>query len=151
MGLVLSPADRGELHVMGRTRPRSRRLIGLSALVLAVASLSPTVVARPKTDVLVMKNGDRITCEIQTLQRGQLEITTDYTRGIIMVDWSKVQLIESPTRFQVETTRRVMVPGDRFANVRRRNFWHRPTTLAATRKRRYCASPSFAIRGFGRS
>ena len=104
MGLVLPPGDRGELRVMGRTRPRPRRLIGLSALVLAVAILSPTVVARPKTDVLVMKNGDRLTCEIQTLERGQLQIKTDYTMGVIIVDWDKVERIETQQRFQVETT-----------------------------------------------
>ena len=45
--------------------------MGMIALVAAPGF------ARPKTDVVVLDNGDRITCEIKKLQRGKLTISTD--------------------------------------------------------------------------
>ena len=73
-------------------------------LVFLVLPLS----ARDKTDVIVLKNGDRITCEIQGLDRGQLRIKTDYTMGTIVVDWEEVDRLESVQRFRIE-----MQEGDR--------------------------------------
>jgi len=73
------------------------------ALAFALgAALPPSLLGRPKTDVLVMKNGDRITCEITKLQRGQLSIKTDYTLGTTSIDWAQVDRIESSQLFQVE-------------------------------------------------
>ena len=74
--------------------------IGLSFLVLTI--LCPWAAARDKVDVIVLKNGDRITCEIKGLKKGQLSIKTDYTIGTILVDWKEVTRIESRQRFQVE-------------------------------------------------
>ncbi len=73
------------------------------ACLLAFALGPPALVARPKADVLIMKNGDHITCEIKKLDRGQLLIKTSYTVGTIPVDWSKVERIESNQYFKVET------------------------------------------------
>lgn len=70
-------------------------------LWLAIA-VAPALFARAKTDVLVMRNGDRITCEIRSLERGQLKISTSYTTGTIPVDWSQVERIESKHYFRVE-------------------------------------------------
>ena len=75
------------------------------ALVFVLGAVSaPRLLARPKTDIVVMKNGDRITCEIVELERGQLRIKTDYTLGTTSIDWSKVERIESSQFFQVEFT-----------------------------------------------
>lgn len=71
-------------------------------LVWLALAAAPALFARSKTDVLVMKNGDRITCEIRSLDRGQLKIKTDYTTGTIPVDWTKVERIESSHYFRVE-------------------------------------------------
>jgi hypothetical protein len=60
--------------------------------------------ARPKTDVLVMQNGDRITCELLSLSEGQLQIKTDYTTGTVTVNWELVERIESTQLFHVELT-----------------------------------------------
>jgi hypothetical protein len=58
--------------------------------------------ARDKTDVLVMRNGDRITCEIKKLDSGILVVDLDYVDGSIDVDWLKVARIESKALFIVQ-------------------------------------------------
>ena len=59
--------------------------------------------ARPKTDVLVMSNGDHITCEIKGLNEGVLSIGIDYVDGTVSVDWLKVKYVESSQLFVVLT------------------------------------------------
>ncbi len=51
-----------------------------------------------------MKNGDKITCEIQSLAKGQLSIKPDYTTGTIVIDWTKVARLESTQLFVVTDT-----------------------------------------------
>ena len=75
-----------------------RALILSSSLLLAVPLL-----ARDKTDVLVMKNGDRMTCEIKGLDAGILYVSFDYIDGTASVDWSKVARLESTQLFIVKT------------------------------------------------
>jgi putative salt-induced outer membrane protein YdiY len=58
--------------------------------------------ARPKTDVVVMKNGDRYTCEIVSLSQGQLKVKTINTTGSVLLDWMKVDRINSAQYFAVE-------------------------------------------------
>ena len=60
--------------------------------------------ARPKLDTISMDNGDRFTCEIVRLEFGQLHVKMPYALGTVVLDWGKVQRIESPQRFVVETT-----------------------------------------------
>lgn len=59
--------------------------------------------ARSKTDVIVMKNGDRMTCEIKGLDNGVLSLSLDYVDGTISVQWSKVARLESKQQFIVST------------------------------------------------
>ncbi len=68
----------------------------------ALVFLVPTLCARDKTDVIILKNGDRITGEIQGLEHGQLRINPHYTKGPIVVDWEEVDRLESVQRFQIE-------------------------------------------------
>ncbi len=68
------------------------RIAIVSALLLALAAAAA---ARNKTDILVMTNGDRMTCEIKGLDAGVLYVSFDYIDGTIPVDWSKVLLLES--------------------------------------------------------
>jgi hypothetical protein len=74
----------------------------LLLLVLVMAGVESQAHARPKTDVLVMKNGDRITCELLSLSKGQLQIKTDYTVGTVTVNWELVDRIDSSQLFHVE-------------------------------------------------
>ena len=61
------------------------------------------LLARDKVDALVMKNGDRFTCEIKSLDSGVLYIGLDYIQGTVQVDWSKVSRVDSKQLFLVET------------------------------------------------
>jgi uncharacterized protein DUF481 len=75
------------------------RYMIISALFLAAWPLH----ARDKVDVLVMNNGDRLTCEIKSLSSGALYVGLDYVQGTIQVDWSKVHHVESTQLFLVKT------------------------------------------------
>ena len=77
---------------------RTRSLILSFALLLAVG-----LHARDKTDVLVMKNGDRMTCAVKGLDAGVLYVSFDYIDGTASVDWSKVARLESDQLFIVKT------------------------------------------------
>src|SRR5262249_44290352 len=59
--------------------------------------------ARDKTDVMVMKNGDRMTCEVKGLERGVLYVKFEYIDGTASVNWSKVARLESNYLFYVKT------------------------------------------------
>jgi hypothetical protein len=68
-------------------------------MLLSVSPLS----AREKSDVLVMRNGDRLTCEIKGLDSNALSISLDYAAGIVSINWGKVDHIESKQLFLVKT------------------------------------------------
>ncbi|HEX8815867.1 MAG TPA: DUF481 domain-containing protein [Terriglobales bacterium] len=68
--------------------------------------------ARDKTDVLVMKNGDRMTCEIKGLSAGVLYVSFDYIDGTTSVDWSKVTRVESTQLFVVKTEDGLVYTGE---------------------------------------
>jgi len=73
-------------------------------LLLLLAFTAP-VFGQGKTDVIVMKNGDRMTCEIKSLDGGVLHVKLDYIDGTVAVDWSKVARIESNQLFVIRTER----------------------------------------------
>jgi hypothetical protein len=52
---------------------------------------------------VVLKNGDRITCEVKTLDRGILTAKTDYM-GTIYMEWEEVAQVISKQDLQLETT-----------------------------------------------
>lgn len=72
-------------------------------LLSALLMLSSPLLAREKTDVLVMRNGDRLTCEIKRLDSDVLCVRLDYVLGTISVNWSKVDHVESKQLFLVKT------------------------------------------------
>jgi hypothetical protein len=74
------------------------RVIIFSCLLL----LCPRLFAREKTDVIVMKNGDRITGEIKGLSAGVLSLKLSYAQGTIAVEWSQVAHLESNQLFLVK-------------------------------------------------
>jgi len=65
--------------------------------------LAAPLLARDKTDVMVMNNGDRLTCEVKGLDAGVLYVSLDYVDGTVSVDWSKVAHLESKQLFVVKT------------------------------------------------
>ena len=73
----------------------------MAALIsLAVCAPHPSF-ARAAKDILVMKNGDRITCEVKGLEAGVLRASLDYVDGTISVDWLKVARLESNYLFVI--------------------------------------------------
>jgi hypothetical protein len=78
--------------------------MSIRALILSsFLFLAAPLFARDKTDVMVMKNGDRMTCEIKGLDGGVLYVSFDYIDGTASVDWSKVARLESKQLFIVKT------------------------------------------------
>jgi hypothetical protein len=82
-------------------------MICLLAAILAVSPLP----AREKSDVIVMKNGDKITCEVKGLSSNTLYISVDYILNTISVDWTKVDHIDSKQLFLVRTQSGVVYVG----------------------------------------
>ncbi|NWF82379.1 MAG: DUF481 domain-containing protein [Bryobacteraceae bacterium] len=70
----------------------------LGLVFIATASLR----ARPQSDVLIMRNGDRLTCEIKRLERGVLYASFDYVDGTVSINWAKVARVESRQLFIVQ-------------------------------------------------
>jgi hypothetical protein len=79
----------------------SRRRFRSIAVAASIAMWSASADARPKKDVVVFKNGDRITCEIKKLERGKLTVKTD-GMGTISIKWDHVKSITSNFGFRVE-------------------------------------------------
>jgi hypothetical protein len=86
-------------------RPPARPAAGCpSRLVLAsafVACLAVTGIASAdKSDIILFKNGDRLTGELKTLDRGKVSFDTDAT-GVIKVEWDDIEQLYSRTTFEV--------------------------------------------------
>jgi len=72
------------------------------ALLSAALLLGPTTAVAPKEDVLYMKNGDRITCEIKTMDAGAIYVSLDYVDGTVAVEWSRIARLQSAQLFLVQ-------------------------------------------------
>lgn len=70
-----------------------------AALLLTGALPSPALAA--KTDVVVLRNGDRLTGEVRELNRGRLSLSTDDI-GTIDIEWDKVVSVDAAATFTVE-------------------------------------------------
>lgn len=74
----------------------------LSRLVLPAILLTFSLAAwAQKTDVIFLKNGDRVTGEVKSLQRGKLEFKTDHM-GTVYIEWDDIDEIISNTGQAVE-------------------------------------------------
>lgn len=75
-----------------------------SLFILVIFSLlcgASSVQAKRADDVVVLKNGDRLTGEIRSLQRGELKFKAGYMAEAVRLDWSKVERLESKDRFLI--------------------------------------------------
>ena len=79
-----------------------RFALTLHALALAVLAFFPAdSLAREKTDIVFLHNGDRVTGEIKQLNRGILQLSTDDI-GTINIEWEDVDSLSSVYQFRVE-------------------------------------------------
>jgi hypothetical protein len=85
-------------------------LLGVLVVTGALA-IAPASAQREKTDVIVLKNGDRVTGEITELEFGLLRLETD-DMGTISIEWSAIASIDSQYTFDVERA-----GGRRFSGV----------------------------------
>ena len=73
----------------------------LALALVAAAALQPGLAFAEKTDVVILRNGDRITGEVKGLAGGMLDYSTD-DAGRLSIEWEKVARMTSPQQFQVE-------------------------------------------------
>lgn len=69
----------------------------LTALLLATA---PGRAPAQKTDVVTVRNGDRMVGEMKGLQRGQLQFSTD-AMSTVYVEWPKVVTVNTDKSFEI--------------------------------------------------
>jgi hypothetical protein len=87
---------------MSKSRRFSRRAIRLPAclcVALAIVGLGSAGQAA-KTDIVILRNGDRITGEVKRLTGGRLEYKTD-DMDRIYIEWEKIRHVSSINRFEV--------------------------------------------------
>jgi hypothetical protein len=73
------------------------------ALLAALAGWAPPVLAAPKTDVIVLVNGDRITGEIKSLDHNQLKVSTDHM-GTVYIEWEDIRRVQTNQYLLLERT-----------------------------------------------
>ena len=62
---------------------------------------APTVSAsHPKTDVITLYNGDRLTGEVEALETGRVALNTD-AMGVVQIEWKEVASIASDYQYEV--------------------------------------------------
>ncbi len=74
----------------------------LSGFLLLIFTVVPAC-ARDKTDVVRLKNGDRITCEIKYLMRGMLTVKTN-SMSTVQIKWPDIESIASKHLFTLQDT-----------------------------------------------
>jgi len=79
--------------------------------VFLILFCTPTF-AKNTDDVVVLKNGDRLTGEIKGLQRGELKVKADYMAEAVRLDWARIERIESKSTFIIS-----LVDGQILTNV----------------------------------
>jgi len=92
---------------VSRDVPGRRRSVPRIVRVMLVATTAVLGHAAPalavKTDLVILRNGDRITGEVKGLARGKLDYNTD-DAGRLSIEWDKVARVTSPTSYDVELT-----------------------------------------------
>ena len=86
------------------THPVSDKLWRSVVVILISLSGALTALCKNVDDVVIMKNGDRITGEIKGLQAGELRIKPGYMAESARLDWSRVDRIDSKTTFFIYLT-----------------------------------------------
>ena len=72
------------------------------AIILLMIGVAPSFAeARLKTDIVIMKNGDKFVGEIKRLEEGVLYFSADYTAEDMQLDWLKVERLDTTNEFTV--------------------------------------------------
>lgn len=93
---------RGMIRADSRGTATTSRSIALAVGLVACLLAPGRPALAADTDLVVLRNGDRIHGEIKRLQFGRLELSTA-SMSTIYVEWDKVVGLVSPNFFEVET------------------------------------------------
>jgi putative salt-induced outer membrane protein YdiY len=74
---------------------------GACALLILALGLWTTAALAAKTDVIHLRNGDKLTGEIKSVVRGQLKLSTD-SMGTVYIEWKDITRITSPALYVIE-------------------------------------------------
>jgi len=91
-----------------RLRLEKRFLVVLSSFIILFCFPAQA----KRKDLVIMKNGDRLTGEVKKLEHGILYVDLAYVSGSIGLDWLQVERVESTGGFQV-----VLKDGERVAGT----------------------------------
>lgn len=86
------------LRAMKSPRVTSAAAAGIAAAILQGWS-GPALA--DKTDVVYLKNGDRVTCEIKNMQRGRLKVSTD-SMSTVYIEWKDILRVTSKELYVIE-------------------------------------------------
>ncbi|HEX7375395.1 MAG TPA: DUF481 domain-containing protein [Steroidobacteraceae bacterium] len=79
-----------------------RRPIAAFAVIVSLGfGVVGRVEAAPKTDIVTLANGDRITGEVKGLEQGRLKLSTD-AAGTLYIEWDKIVRLQTTQYVQVE-------------------------------------------------
>ena len=78
-----------------------RRKLGRTGVIILLTLFAEFTIFAANNDVVVMKNGDRMTGEIKSLQRGQLSFKADYMADSVVLDWTRLERLESKSTFLI--------------------------------------------------
>ncbi len=81
-----------------------RKILCLAGCLATILASAAVAVAKHTDDLVVMKNGDRMTGEIKKLQRGELTFKASYMAADVNLDWSKVARLESKDPYLISMT-----------------------------------------------
>jgi len=83
------------MYAIRVTRGPAASLAGLIMLAWAGSTFAD------KTDIVYLKNGDRVTCEIKNLERGRLKVSTD-SMSTVYIEWKDILRVSSKELYVVE-------------------------------------------------
>jgi hypothetical protein len=89
------------MHRRSPARPAAgcpARLMLASAFVACLAITG--VASATKSDIILFKNGDRLTGEVKALDRGKVSFDTD-AAGVIKIEWDDIEQLFSNTTYEV--------------------------------------------------
>ena len=78
-----------------------RRLSSFAAVIVGLFFAARALAAADDTDVVTLYNGDHLTGEVKSLDRGKLRFKTD-DLGTVEIEWVKVATVTAKERFEVE-------------------------------------------------
>jgi hypothetical protein len=85
---------------LNRTSQSEGGRLATASILILLAFARPALAAG--SDVIVLVNHDRITGEVKTLNRGQLQVKTD-DLGTVSIEWDKVATVTTTGQFDIAT------------------------------------------------